>query len=155
MILSILFRELRAQKQGWYEMLFGFCFPFHFTKFDICKFEVDSNLNSTFAVFTSHKVFVMKVTVIKAIIFTLLLIIFLTWRRRNYNNRSEYYKIYVFIYNASSDALSFSKVENYNLDLTNSFWSIQMSHWRHTMVDGAKFWISCQRLKLLRKASRW
>ena len=30
-----------------------------------------------------------------------------------------------------------------------------MSHWRHTMVDGAEFWIICQRLKLLRKASHW
>ena len=29
---------------------------------------------------------------------------------------------------------------------------IQMSHWRHTMVDGTKFWINCKRLKLLRKA---
>ena len=29
---------------------------------------------------------------------------------------------------------------------------IQMSHWRHTMVNGAEFWISCKRLKLLRKA---
>ena len=31
--------------------------------------------------------------------------------------------------------------------------SIWMSHWRHTMVDGAKFWISCKRLKLLRRAN--
>ena len=30
-----------------------------------------------------------------------------------------------------------------------------LSHRHHTMVDGTKFWISCQRLKLLRKASRW
>ena len=29
-----------------------------------------------------------------------------------------------------------------------------MSHWRHTMVDGAKFWIICNWLKLLRKAGR-
>ena len=28
------------------------------------------------------------------------------------------------------------------------------SHWRHTMVDGAKFWITCKWLKLLRKAGR-
>ena len=27
--------------------------------------------------------------------------------------------------------------------------AIQMSHWRHTMVDGAEFWISCQSLALL------
>ena len=27
-----------------------------------------------------------------------------------------------------------------------------MSQWRHTMVDGAEFWITCKRLKLLRKA---
>ena len=33
--------------------------------------------------------------------------------------------------------------------------SIWMSHWHHTMVDGAEFWISCQRLKLLWKASQW
>ena len=32
---------------------------------------------------------------------------------------------------------------------------IRMSHWRHTMVDGAKFWISCQQPKLLRRASQW
>ena len=32
---------------------------------------------------------------------------------------------------------------------------IRMSHWCHTMVDGAKFWISCQRLRVLRIASRW
>ena len=30
-----------------------------------------------------------------------------------------------------------------------------MSHWRHTMVDGAEIWISCQRLRLLRKSSHW
>ena len=30
-----------------------------------------------------------------------------------------------------------------------------MSHWSHKMVDGAKFWVSCQQLKLLRKASHW
>ena len=35
------------------------------------------------------------------------------------------------------------------------FWIIRMSHWRHTMVDGSKFWISYQRPRLLRKASRW
>ena len=32
---------------------------------------------------------------------------------------------------------------------------IRMSHWRHTMVDGAEFWISCQQLRILRKASHW
>ena len=32
---------------------------------------------------------------------------------------------------------------------------IRMSHWRHTMVDGAEFWISCQWLEILRKASHW
>ena len=31
---------------------------------------------------------------------------------------------------------------------------IRMSHWRHTMVDGTEFWITCKRLKLLRKADR-
>ena len=35
-----------------------------------------------------------------------------------------------------------------------SFHQIQMPHWRHTMADGAKFWITCKRLKLLRKAGR-
>ena len=29
---------------------------------------------------------------------------------------------------------------------------IRKSHWHHTMVDGAKFWIICKQLKLLRKA---
>ena len=29
---------------------------------------------------------------------------------------------------------------------------MQMSHWRHMMVDGAEFWITCKWLKLLRKA---
>ena len=29
---------------------------------------------------------------------------------------------------------------------------IRMSHWHHTIVDGAKFWITCKRQKLLRKA---
>ena len=32
--------------------------------------------------------------------------------------------------------------------------SIRMSHWHHMMVDGAEFWITCKRLKLLRKAGR-
>ena len=32
---------------------------------------------------------------------------------------------------------------------------ILMSHWHNTMVDGAKFWISCQQLIILRKASHW
>ena len=32
---------------------------------------------------------------------------------------------------------------------------IQMSHWRHTMVDGVEFWFSCQWLRIPRKASRW
>ena len=27
--------------------------------------------------------------------------------------------------------------------------AIRMSHWRHTMVDGAEFWISCQQLRIL------
>jgi hypothetical protein len=35
----------------------------------------------------------------------------------------------------------------------NSF-TIQMSHWRHTMVDGAKFWISCKRPAFLSSFSR-
>ena len=30
--------------------------------------------------------------------------------------------------------------------------AIRMSRWSHTMVDGAKFWISCRRLKTLTKA---
>ena len=30
---------------------------------------------------------------------------------------------------------------------------IRMSHWHQQMVDGAKFWITCKRLKVLRKAS--
>ena len=29
-----------------------------------------------------------------------------------------------------------------------------MSHWRNTMVDGAKYWIICKWLKLLRKSGR-
>ena len=32
---------------------------------------------------------------------------------------------------------------------------IRMSHWRHMMVDGAKFWINCEQQELLRKASGW
>ena len=32
---------------------------------------------------------------------------------------------------------------------------IRMSHWRHTMVDGAEFWTSFQRPKVLKKCSRW
>ena len=35
------------------------------------------------------------------------------------------------------------------------FYLIGMSHWCHTMVDGADFWISYQGLILLRKASHW
>ena len=31
-------------------------------------------------------------------------------------------------------------------------YSIRLTHWRHMMVDGAKFWIICKQLKLLRKA---
>ena len=31
--------------------------------------------------------------------------------------------------------------------------SIPMSHWCHLMLDVAEFWITCKRLKLLRKAS--
>ena len=30
-----------------------------------------------------------------------------------------------------------------------------MSHWHYMMVDGAKFWISYQRLAFLRSFSRW
>ena len=33
--------------------------------------------------------------------------------------------------------------------------SIRMSHWRHMMVDGAKFWISYQRLAFLSTFGRW
>ena len=33
--------------------------------------------------------------------------------------------------------------------------SIGMSHWRHMMVDGTKFYISCKWLRSLREASRW
>ena len=39
--------------------------------------------------------------------------------------------------------------------LTRLLFSVQpirMSHWCHTMVDGAKFWITCKWLELLRKA---
>ena len=32
---------------------------------------------------------------------------------------------------------------------------IWMSHWRHTMVDGAEFWISCECLALLSIISSW
>ena len=32
---------------------------------------------------------------------------------------------------------------------------IRMSHWHHTMVDGAKFWISYQRLTVLSISSHW
>ena len=35
------------------------------------------------------------------------------------------------------------------------WFQIWMSHWCHTMIYGAKFWISCQRLKILRKGSHW
>ena len=35
---------------------------------------------------------------------------------------------------------------------TITYFPIRMSHWRHTMVDGAKFWITCKWLTLLRKA---
>ena len=31
---------------------------------------------------------------------------------------------------------------------------IRMSHWRRLATEGAEFWISCKRLKLLRKAGR-
>ena len=31
-------------------------------------------------------------------------------------------------------------------------YSIRLTHWRHMMVYGAKFWIICKQLKLLRKA---
>ena len=37
----------------------------------------------------------------------------------------------------------------------NHFGPIRMSHWRHTMVDGAKFWISYQWLAFLSIFSRW
>ena len=30
-----------------------------------------------------------------------------------------------------------------------------MSHWLHTMVDGAKFWIDCQQLATIGTLSRW
>ena len=30
-----------------------------------------------------------------------------------------------------------------------------MSHWRHMMVDGAEIWITCQLLRILKKASHW
>ena len=33
--------------------------------------------------------------------------------------------------------------------------SIRMSHWRHMMVDGTEFWITCKQLKLLRNDSHW
>ena len=33
-----------------------------------------------------------------------------------------------------------------------STFTIRMSHWHHTMVDAAEFWITCKQLKLLRKA---
>ena len=33
--------------------------------------------------------------------------------------------------------------------------TIQMSHWLHTMVDGAKFWIDCQQLATIGTLSRW
>ena len=35
------------------------------------------------------------------------------------------------------------------------FSTIRMSHWRHTMVDVAKFWINCQRLAILSTLSCW
>ena len=38
------------------------------------------------------------------------------------------------------------------LGLTVIIW---MSHWRHTMVDGTRFWISCQWLAFLIILSRW
>ena len=34
-------------------------------------------------------------------------------------------------------------------------WPIQMSHWRHTMVNGIRFWIGCQWLAFLRILSCW
>ena len=33
--------------------------------------------------------------------------------------------------------------------------SIRMSQWCHTIIDGAKFWIFCQQLRILRKAIHW
>ena len=35
-----------------------------------------------------------------------------------------------------------------------NFWVIRISHWRHTMVDGAKFWISCKQPAFLSSFSR-
>ena len=32
---------------------------------------------------------------------------------------------------------------------------IQMSHWHCTMVNGTRFWISCQSFKILKKVSCW
>ena len=32
---------------------------------------------------------------------------------------------------------------------------VKAAHWHHTMVDGAKFWISCQWLAFLSKFSQW
>ena len=53
----------------------------------------------------------------------------------------------------------FNKSHNYSeltcLVISWNICRIRMSHWRHTMVDGAKFWISYQQLRLLRKASHW
>ena len=34
-------------------------------------------------------------------------------------------------------------------------YAIQMSHWSHKIVYGAKFWISCEQLWLSRKSSHW
>ena len=41
------------------------------------------------------------------------------------------------------------------LEMFCSCYNIQMSHWRHTMLDDAEFWISCQQLRILSKASHW
>ena len=45
------------------------------------------------------------------------------------------------------------KSENVYVNITRI--PIRMSHWRHLMVDGAKFWFSFQWLEILRKAGRW
>ena len=37
---------------------------------------------------------------------------------------------------------------------TASILLIQMSHWRHTMLDGAKLWISCEWLAFLNISGR-
>ena len=53
--------------------------------------------------------------------------------------------------------LIFSGLSSTSLKVHFQVWnniSIRMSHWRHTMVNGTEFWITCKRLKLLRKAGR-